>query len=363
MPSITYVQKSCLMTLNDLLSTPNQWRCIVPDRRHSVPAHLDSSQPVSLDSIQSKAALDTLLSNLRTRESGGQMVEARLSDDETELLHELRMRVEALAPCLNVGDASLALTLVSLLSHLKRLSVIGVSPSSTPTHVESYLQIDTHPPGDTFGMLTRQLSDFQLQRLSSTDSEAEDTPPVLAVEKSLLWMRVDENLETVLRLCRQRNERPARSMPDDHLLPEYDRADYEFDGPPGYDFEPAPDLSDVKAGKSTASTSISTSGLSEKMRLDLDAVTMAIDRLYMVAPQLHDQRVELKTSKLEELERARLAGPSSEKSEERNVKELERLVEMLGKASDRKLADQTVVLAGGMQAQLEKTRQRNLLKV
>ena len=65
----------------------------------------------------------------------------------------------------------------------------------------------------------------------------------------------------------------------------------------------------------------------------------------------------------EELERARLAGPSSEKSEERNVKELERLVEMLGKASDRKLADQTVLLAGGMQAQLEKTRQRNLLKV
>jgi ubiquitin-protein ligase E3 D len=107
------------------------------------------------------------------------------------------------------------------------------------------------------------------------------------------------------------------------------------------------------------------------MRFDLEAVTMAIDRLYMVAPQLHNQRVELKTSKVKEMEKARLAGQSSSskstvsegKQRERDVKELEGILDLIGKASDRKMTDQLVVLEGGMKARLEKARQRDLAKV
>ena len=109
--------------------------------------------------------------------------------------------------------------------------------------------------------------------------------------------------------------------------------------------------------------------------MDLEAVALAIDRLYAVAPQLHDQRVELKKSKREQMERARLAGPSKEKEKERvkvrpgkerareDEHELEKMVELIGRASERRLVDQAVVLDGGMQAKLAQARQRDQEKV
>ncbi|THH19287.1 hypothetical protein EW146_g1847 [Bondarzewia mesenterica] len=366
MPSIAHVQKSCLMMLNDLLSAsnttfmPSQWQPIVPDRRHSSPAHSRPSQSNPLDGFQSKSALQTLISNLRHCERDPEMVEARLSEDESEMLHELQMRVDALMPSLNLEDGELAVTLVSLLAHLHRLSIIGFASSSLGG---TWRHTEMHASGDVFDVLTRQLSDFQLQRLLQTENVTDGVTPVVAVEKALLWTRIDDNLETVLRLCKRRTEGPRRhssSLLDDHLPPEYDRADYEFEGPPGYVFDSAPGLTDSKAAQQSSASAASVSAtMSEKMRLDLDAVTMAIDRLYLVAPQLHNQRVELNSSKLKQLEMARLAGPSTKSSDE---KELERIVDMIGKASDRKLANQTVVLEGGMKAQLEKTRQRNLIR-
>jgi hypothetical protein len=107
----------------------------------------------------------------------------------------------------------------------------------------------------------------------------------------------------------------------------------------------------------------------EKMRLDLEAVTLAIDRLYLVAPQLLNQRVELKTSKLQEMEKARHAGRQSHKpalpkgkQRERDVEELENILDLIGKASERKMADQMVVLEGGMKSRMEKARQRDMEK-
>ena len=116
------------------------------------------------------------------------------------------------------------------------------------------------------------------------------------------------------------------------------------------------------------------------MRMDLEAVALAIDRLHAVAPQLHDQRVELKSSKREQMERARLAGPSKDKETEREKDglrmkvrpgkereseevELDRMLALIGKASGRKMLDQAVVLDGGMQAKLEQARQRDREKV
>jgi hypothetical protein len=95
---------------------------------------------------------------------------------------------------------------------------------------------------------------------------------------------------------------------------------------------------------------------------------MAIDRLYMVTPQLHNQRVELKTSKVEEMEKARRAGTrqksavSEGKQRERDVEELEGILDLI-EASDRKMTDQSVILDGGMKARLEKVRQRDIAKV
>lgn len=371
-PSIAYVQKSALMTLNDLLSSSPDWRRIVPDRRHSIPAHASSSITTPLDSIQPKAALETLLTNLRGREleQDGEMVESHLPlDDEAAMLHELQRRIDVLAPSLSAPDAELALTLTSLLSHLNRLSIIDLSPATSPPPSASHYVSDPFS-ADVFDQLSRQLSDFQTQRLATrADIPQDSLPPVLAVEKALLWTRVDENLETVLRLCRQRTEGLPRP---DHLPPQYDVGDYEldFEGPPEYDYGSAAAYAEKEKSQQASSSTATAApqqeqeGLSEKMRLDLDAVTMAIDRLYLVAPQLHNQRVELRSSKREELERAaKAAEPSSVDLQKRKERELDDLLSKIGKASERKLLNQTVVLEGGMKVQMEKARQRDVRKV
>lgn len=91
---------------------------------------------------------------------------------------------------------------------------------------------------------------------------------------------------------------------------------------------------------------------------------MAIDRLYLVAPQLHNQRAELKVSKIAQLERARKEGStSSRKGKEKDRKELETIIDLIGKASERTLKDQSVVLEDGMQSRLEKAKIKDLAKV
>ncbi|KAJ2926581.1 hypothetical protein H1R20_g10516, partial [Candolleomyces eurysporus] len=118
-----------------------------------------------------------------------------------------------------------------------------------------------------------------------------------------------------------------------------------------------------KDSKSERLLSPSSISNDEKMRLDLEGVAMAIDRLYLVAPQLHNQRAELKASKIAQLERARKEGStSSRKGKERDRKELENIIDLIGKASERTLKDQSVVLEDGMQSRLEKAKIKDLAK-
>jgi hypothetical protein len=323
------------------------------------------------------SALQTLLSNLRNRDSGDEVIEIDPSLNNTELIDELRLRVNSLASSLSPSDAQLARALVSLLSHFNRLSVIqsNTMSSITSTVGPTTSNEQPYPSADVFDVLKRQLSDLQLERQSKGDRVAPGSPPILAVEISLLWSKIDEELELVLSLCRERTETlPPRLSVSDHQPPQYDLADYEYeDIPPEYEHgaRSSVDSLDTKPRHSLQST-ISPAAANEKMRLDLEAVTMAIDRLYLVAPQLHNQRVELKTSKVEEMEKARRAGGQSASSQskvsegkqrERDVKELEDILDLIGKASDRKMTDQSVVLEGGMKARLEKVRERDLAKV
>src|SRR6202051_165389 len=111
MPSIGYVQNSCLMTLNNLVSAQAKWNPIVPARRHSMPQSATVPKPDA-------SALQTLLLNLRNRDSeDDEMVEIESSLSNTELIDELRSRVDGLALELGPSDAQLARALASLLSH------------------------------------------------------------------------------------------------------------------------------------------------------------------------------------------------------------------------------------------------------
>ena len=352
MPSITLVQASVLTTLSDILSPfiPQQHPFIL-GQAQSVLTQPSSSRAVPSSSSSPAAALRSLVVDLRHSESlSSEMIQVSPSDDDTALLQELSRYVDALIPLLHAQDAQLVQALVSLLTDLDRMSMLGVSLSSKDVPV---LDHDVPIPNSgNLDSLARQLTEFQLQHHDQPDLER-SLPPVIAVEKALLWVRIDENLETVLNLCHIREEdRPKLSLSDP---PQYDLLSHDGELPPDYDLEPELFGSDTKT---VASHSYRMS-IDEKMRLDLDEVTTAIDRLYRVAPQLHNQRVELKRSKLEELEIARATQASSGKQKER---ELDRIFDMIGRASERKLVQQTAIL-GDMDARIERLRQRDIQKV
>ncbi|KAI0355871.1 hypothetical protein OH77DRAFT_1424131 [Trametes cingulata] len=407
--SIVNVQRSCLTTLNDLLSTSSDWRPIIPDRRHSMPSPRSPLALSALPSLFSNAAtssssssaatgpLQTLVLNLRAQEPQN-MTECYTSDltDEASLVRELEARIGRLSSTrLSSRDAALARSLVSLVAQFHRLAELHPQPprlkaaagprtaswSATPADAAH-----ASVAGDPLVTLQRQLSDLQLERDARVTEEAYSSrPPVQAVETALLWTRVDQEFERIFELCSE--PPPHANLDTDHLPPEYDEGEY--DGPfgpdtdlpvyePGEGYEGYADKSKADHTRTRyrepSSSTSATGAVSEKMRMDLEAVALAIDRLYLVAPQLHDQRVELKKSKRKQLERARLAGPSQEKGREKerekvkvrpgkeraaDVGELERMVELIGKASERKLVDQSVVLDGGMKARLEQARQRD----
>lgn len=345
------------------------------------------------------------MSNLRARdiEANDEIIEIAREEDEGGLLGELKLRVDRLAsssvhprsstsassmnldnpfldpsetsaaatsasatamevPLLSSQDAELAQTLVSLLAHFHRLSRLYPSSGKglNPPRVSSWnhQELPLADSGftnskDAYTTLRRQLSDFQLERSNQVSSSSSlpfalhtqhserARQAVVEVESALLWGRIDEELETVLGLCRskgqQRHHHQQERQLDDHRPPEYGPVDYRYacetygveedeDELPEYepgDYEYGLDKDKDKftskhldaslhspgASSSTRIGSSSTMAASnEKMKMDLERVTLAIDRLYLVAPQLHNQRVELKKTKVEEMERARREG-------------------------------------------------------
>ncbi|KAL6306328.1 HECT-like ubiquitin-conjugating enzyme-binding-domain-containing protein [Sparassis latifolia] len=348
---------------------------------------------------QSSSALHTLVLNLRAHEPDATAVHrASLSDaDDAALVGELQERVDRLvdSDTLSQHDRALAQTLISLIAHFHRLAAlyprtsVPTSPrvaSWNPHTVSPSLSAVHDGPSDPFVHFRRQLSDFQLSRGEGVAMPA--VSPVELVETTLLWARVDEELEHVLNLCRARTTEDPQILDTELLPPEYDAAGYddeldftiESEGLPEYEVGQWSALDAKTASPSSKANEPETSspvlggagGLSEKMRLDLDAVTLAIDRLYLVAPQLHNQRVELKKAKVEQMERARLEGLSLKRARVREGKQravdttdsqdLERMLELIGRASQRKLVNQAVALEDGLKAKLENARQRDLEK-
>lgn len=372
MPSIVHVQNSCITTLNDLLSNTPQWRPIIPDRRHSMPSrspHL-SAQPSS--------SLYTLVSNLRALDSSGTSSSA--ATDDAAIIRELQTRVNRLtdSDIFPPQDAVLVRRLASLIGHFHRLAA-SQPTSAAPTSPRVASWGSGQPsgtPSDPFAALGRELSDLQLARDAST-SASRTVSPVQQVGGALLWAQVDEELEEVLSLCRSRTAVGSAEQPPDYETAWYD-VDMEGEGLPRYEpgsasREDLLKLSTSKASVLGDTSSIiergSSAALNEKMRMDLEAVTLAIDRLYLVAPQLHDQRVELKKSKVQAMEKASRADASARKGKQRardsdnGAKELERMVDLIGRASERKIADQSFILDGGLKAKLERARQRDVEKV
>ncbi len=346
------------MTLNKLISFNEEdsyWQPILPNRRHSMPSRV---QPENSPIESPSSALHTVLSNLRHRDTT-QMSEASSSaSDDATLLHEIRRRFQEMAPELIPSDSRLAQTIISFLSHLNRLT--SVDPTLSGSHLASVSSTSslTRSPVDIYDELSRQVMDLQSRRLNqninnfgSHNAESHQR----TVEAALLWSRIDQELETVFDLCLQRNEPAPRPYSPEQLPPEYRDLDTHSLLPPEYEHPSMPYSEEKEKGAALQSASHS-----EKMKMDFEAVTLAIDRLYMVAPQLHNQRVELKKSKLDELERARMAGPPL-KGKEKDVRELDHIISMIGKASRRRLDDQSVAL--DMEARVARAKEKDIARV
>ena len=351
------------MTLNDLLFESAGLDPFIPDRRHSMPPSTRASTS-SFTEPSTRLALQSLLSNLRNYKTQGEMVETRESATDSGLLRELHVRVNEISHLMTSSDASLAHALVSLLLNLNCLSDLQTSTAQSSNQAlneSSSNLVDAPPPTDVFDTLTRQLSSLQIKRLSSPlRSLAPGTSQLVAVETTLLWSRIDSELENVVSMCKQRTESLPRFM-QDYLPPEYDFAVNDSENPPDYEVSGRTLIDDTKSKTGHSPQATTVRSVEEKMRLDLEAVAVAIDRLYLVAPQLHNQRVELKSSKLAEMEKARREGKTT-MSEERD-RELDKMFDLLGKASDRTIRDQSVFLDGGMQSRMDKVLQREATKV
>jgi len=358
MPSITYVQKSCIMTLNNVLSMPMRWNPIVPDRRHTIAFASETSQ---LDIISPTSALQTLVANLRNGVGDGEMIEVHPANNDTELINELRTHIENLSPSLDPEDAMLVSSLVSLLSDFDHLSKMQLNTSHPIDQSQNMAAWESLGSSDTFGLLKQRLAELNLERLSlQPEILAPGAPPVLAVESILLWHRIDEELENVVAMCKERAEKISKHF-QDPLPPQYDFGDYQAEMPPQYDDSgERASIDSTKTRSSYHPVGIPSRQIDEKMRLDLENVAVAIERLYLVAPQLHNQRVELKSSKLAQLEKAEREGDQTPqargKQRERDARELENILELLAKASERSLHSQSVVLEGSLRISDEVSR-------
>lgn len=311
---------------------------------------------------RSYSALETLVMNLRNHDGGE--IPHKAQDDHTALLEELRDRVDALAPAMNRQDALFAQVIVSLLLDLGQLPAASFPFDSAPQASSSTsLGLIAGQSAELFTTLKQQLFDLQSERKAEEDNFSPQSP-IQIVQSALLWSRIDCQLETVAALCRDRAD-SHRSPSLDHLPPQYDHADHDFETPPDYDAEYQSNFekADVQLPQSMPSPSIS----NEKLRMDFDSVTMAIERLYLAAPQLHNQRVELKSSKLAQMERARLEGPhhgqsstakGKQKAHDQDMRDLDHMLDLIGRASDRRMTDQSVVMDSRQVTRLEQAKQQ-----
>jgi len=373
------------------------------------------------------SALQTVLGNLRSlagEQQGMVQLNPVMGDNRNALVNELQSRVHSVAATLDESDAHLAISLVSLLSHAERLVQLQRPGLLTQPEGGQYSTAEWHEPHQTsiFDTLDRQVSHLKARRVDEEGDLNDGDGAVAArrkVERTLLWDRIDEDLEEVSRLCKLRmmaidpfndaTGQPTRTM-SPTLPPEYDPADFELpEYRMSYDYPHHLTGEKEKQGRQKLSVerndghrpvSATSASHDEKMRLDFEAVTMAIDRLYLVAPQLHNQRVELKKKKVEELERASKAvDPSSSQKalngsgidqrsrngsaaeigadglERRRTQaphrvkgkqtahdersELESMLSLIGKASSRRMNDQAVTMSDEMKQKLQIARRED----
>ncbi|WWD16681.1 hypothetical protein CI109_101111 [Kwoniella shandongensis] len=183
-------------------------------------------------------------------------------------------------------------------------------------------------------------------RSARTENGGDDHPSIGAVREELAWARLESLSHAVMAIARGRegSEEPpsyehhnghGQTQPH-HALPRYEEVE---EGPQARTSMEKPLEEDRKEIRHDTSSS-SHSAQKEKMLHELDAVTSAIERLYSVAPQLHDQRVEMRFPR-QRLHTSSGAQYSSEADKIRidklKMRELEEIWEMIERTHGKRL--------------------------
>lgn len=390
--SVAAVHHSCLMTLASILSPL------------AISAHPDDSeQPngagIPLDQVLAESPLSCLVHALGARNSHPDRLDQPLS--EAALLSQLQELVDEAVPLLDRRDAHLAQAIVALLRDLEQ---VPASLALTSAQLVSQFdprrdnESDTKPslrsPFATIATLQRKLSSLQ-PSVASTSSGSRPTPAE-SVRTALLWARIDEQLEAVVSLCRARASSPpqpavtepsqsrlaaqpsepqnwnkdCRPSIDDTLPPEYDSEyhHYSFERPPSYVAEGHLDAfseetptdekrlveqyppEKVSPRTLTSAFPADTEMAAERDHstssnpLDLDTITHAIERLYVAAPQLANQRVELRREKVVQMKKAKEGKGKARTLADPADPELDKMLDLLGRASAREIPDQSAVI-------------------
>ncbi|KAL7419672.1 hypothetical protein Q5752_005586 [Cryptotrichosporon argae] len=226
-----------------------------------------------------------------------------LANVQRSCVHALTLLVpendDGAAPSLSDADTQLASTLSELLEVSYELETF---PSATASAPPTALGTDLHA---SYAALITHLSDLydaaQRRPLSARPEASALHPAISVVRQELAWARIETLSHAVTELIRQARAGDAQSVrsldPFSDEPPTYSRFQLEpshnsDSAPPGYDHAGAGKPSS-KAEKE-AGEPADAPPHSEKMMRELDAVMTAIERLHHAAPQLSDQRSELR---------------------------------------------------------------------
>lgn len=340
-------------------------------------------------------------------------------------IDELQSCVAGVLGEMDETDAALAQALVSLLSCIERLlSISRLSPSNSPNvdtdgpssarTTENGPDTDDPSSHNVYRRLEREARLLQENRREQWDREQAEAVvgavrEVEQAERELLWGRIDDLSEQVRALCRSKAD-ALRAAAEEHEsadaslyepsitgssdLPRYSHdgsinghfslPDYALDGDTKsmWDAEtlsqssPSRDDMSLKSSAPLIPRSAPnrtrriSNAHNEKMQRDLDSVSQAIERLYVVSPQLANQRVEPDRrhvrekqlvklgNAIERLSKGRLedqrAVPSPvldvdddemrDRTRKRKDEALDRLIDQIDRAASRTLVDQRVDL-------------------
>ena len=390
------------MTLSSLLSVSTALSSSTQCSTHELstgtlflPSSLTSAVA---DSCSSTQVLAALVNTLRTRdgtldsEVSQSQSDGQNSTDEAALLDQLHDLVDTLAPSMHRHDTHLAQAIIALLADLQQLP--ASFSASLSSCASSSIQRVTPTDGGPHLVLTTLKKKLSSLQPNTTNSASSSSPavrptPIQTVQAALLWARIDEQLEVVVELCKARagaepylssdnldpfsdaahisgvDTIPSRAPSFDaqHLLPPQYEYEYDVsheDMPPAYptDLALAPPRRSLAYDRkaplesgyppekvsTVPSTSQSVSDVERSTALDLDLVTHAIDRLYAVAPQLANQRVELRREKITQMQKARNNKGKSPATTIADDAEFDKMFYLLGRANSREMADQKVAI-------------------